>query len=149
MTDKNDSWDEADALALALSVAEAVPPAGLRARVLERIGLDSAVEIVRSDADAAWRQTPYEGVSVRPLFKDKANRLVTRLIRMQPGSRIPAHSHPHAEQCYVLEGDLCWEGAKVVAGEFFVTPGDRVFPVTWTEGGNLLLLIGPAEAVYS
>jgi len=145
--DKNDDWDEAAALALALSVAEAVPPTRLRARVLARTGSDAIAGVVRRD-DGAWKPTPYEGVTTRTLFKDKENRSITRLIRMEPGSRIPAHSHPHAEQCYVLEGDYRWEGTTVRAGEFFATEANRTFPVSWTEAGNLLLLIGPAEMLH-
>ena len=104
---------------LGLLPIEAEPPAGLRARLLERAGLkiaavgeqppaspeveqiwkqwegdpSAAAEIVVRAADGTWEPTGCPGVEVRRLFADPANEGATLLIRMAPGSSYPAHRH--------------------------------------------------------
>ena len=41
------------------------------------------------------------------------------LVRLEPGARAPAHDHPDAEECVVLEGELQYiGGARLRAGDY-------------------------------
>ena len=108
---------------LSVSLTPVEPRADLRERLLERIKpRDKAPEpsehmkIVRSH-EAPWVKLPFPGVEIRPLIGNK-----TLMVRMQPGAAFPQHDHPHAEQCYVLDGSITdSDGVTLHVGDFVVT----------------------------
>ena len=53
-----------------------------------------------------WEKTAYAGIEQKTLLVDKATGLITALMRMAPGARLPDHEHVKIEQTYVLEGSL-------------------------------------------
>ena len=58
-----------------------------------------------------WEKTAYAGIEQKTLLVDKQTGLVTALVRMAPGARLPDHQHVKIEQTFVLEGELhCGEG---------------------------------------
>ena len=146
---------------------EAEPPAGLRARLLERAGRkiaavgeqppaspdveqiwkrwdgdpSAAAEIIVRAADATWESTGCPGVEVRRLFADPANERATLLIRMAPGSSYPAHRHGGAEECLVLQGEFLPAGARMRAGDYRRCAEGSVDGVSTTETGCLLLIV--------
>jgi hypothetical protein len=139
-------------LALGLSPASAAPAPDLFERVLGRIrpsGTPLASPSIVDPAAIEWRPSKLPGISTCLLFKDRINRQITQLVRMEPGASVPSHAHPLPEQCYVIQGDLCWAGRKVTAGQFFVTTEREWAPVSWTETGNVLLIVGSPDAVYA
>jgi quercetin dioxygenase-like cupin family protein len=107
---------------LSMSVTPVKPSAELRRRLLDRIKpRDKAPQasehmtVVRG-SDAPWVKMPFPGVEIRPLIGEK-----TLMVRMQPGAVFPQHDHPHAEQCYVLEGSITdSDGVTLHAGDFVV-----------------------------
>lgn len=60
----------------------------------------------------AWEKSAlYPGIETKTLLVDPASGLLTMLMRLAPGARIPDHEHVLIEQTYVLEGSLvCGEG---------------------------------------
>ena len=56
-----------------------------------------------------WEKTVYEGVEVKTLIVDPATGLMTQLLRMAPGAKLPDHEHVLIEQTYVMQGSLVWE----------------------------------------
>jgi unsaturated pyranuronate lyase len=58
------------------------------------------------------------GVSMRPLFGEGA---MLNLLEFEPGARVQAHSHPHEQLGYVVEGELVLEIAGV---QHLLRPGD-------------------------
>ena len=69
-----------------------------------------------------WEKTAYAGIEQKTLLFDKATGLITALMRMAPGTRLPEHEHVKVEQTYVLEGELhCGEGI-CKAGQFVWRP---------------------------
>ena len=90
-----------------------------------------------------WQPTRFAGVEVKPLLVDRASGLVSSLIRMAPGSRLPDHEHVLIEQTWVLEGHLVDdrgpdEGIECKAGQFIWRPaGSR--HSAWSPRGGLLL----------
>lgn len=129
--------ETAAALAL-LSATE--PPAALRRRVFEKVGTVRPAALVRRD-EGDWAESAFPGLSMKQLFADPATGNVTSLIRMQPGSRYPAHVHSSFEHCYVLEGDLVFEDHTLAAGDFEVAAAQTTHSPVTTRAGCLLLVI--------
>jgi quercetin dioxygenase-like cupin family protein len=69
-------------------------------------------------ARAAWQTTAFQGVCVRPLSVDARRRSVSMLVRMDPGSSYPGHTHAGREECLVLSGELEVAGRTLRAGDY-------------------------------
>ena len=89
----------------------------------------------------AWEKTRYPGVEQKTLFVEKETGLLTALMRMAPGARLPDHEHVRIEQTYVLEGELhCGEGV-CKAGQFVWRPaGSRHEAWAGPQGGLFLAI---------
>ena len=83
---------------------------------------EERAQFVRLDAVRAFELAA--GVSGRPLFGEGA---MLNLIRFEPGSEVPLHSHPHEQLGIVLEGmqALVVDGVAHELGpyEAYVLPG--------------------------
>ena len=73
--------------------------------------------------DMAWEKSAiYPGIETKTLLVDASSGLLTMMMRLQPGTKIPDHEHVLIEQSYVLEGELmCGEGV-CAAGEYVWRP---------------------------
>ncbi len=90
--------------------------------------------------EMGWeRSAIYPGIETKTLLVDRSSGLLTMLMRLAPGAKIPDHEHVLIEQTYVLEGSLvCGEGVCKV-GEFVWRPaGSRHEAWGGPEGGLLL-----------
>lgn len=129
---------------LAFSAPFKSAPPSLRQRVLDRVSSvkqsaeakpKSEMTLVRA-GESPWTPLPSPGVEIRPLLGEK-----TLLVRMQPGSVYPPHDHPHAEQCYMLEGTIeDADGAKASAGDYICMPRGSKHKTLRTETGALFLI---------
>lgn len=73
-------------------------------------------------AELPWEQTRHPGVETKALLSDPSSGMLTALIRMAPGARLPDHEHVLIEQTLVLAGALhCGEGA-CQTGDFVWRP---------------------------
>ncbi|MDH3319572.1 MAG: cupin domain-containing protein [Betaproteobacteria bacterium] len=72
-----------------------------------------------------WEKTVFPGVEQKTLLVDRASGLLTVLLKMAPGAKLPDHEHVLIEQTYLLAGTL-------VCGEGTVTPGNFV----WRPAGS-------------
>lgn len=81
----------------------------------------------------------HPGVETKTLVVDAASGLLTTLLRMAPGAKLPDHEHVLVEQTFVLEGSLvCGEGV-CRAGQFVWRPaGSRHEAWAGPEGGLML-----------
>lgn len=88
----------------------------------------------------AWEASRYEGIETKTLLVDPASGLLTMLMKMTAGSKLPDHEHVGIEQTWILEGSLeCHEGS-CSAGNFVWRPaGSR--HEAWA-GPNGVILIG-------
>jgi len=83
-----------------------------------------------------WEKTRFPGIEQKTLLMDKATGLVTALMRMAPGVRLPDHQHVKIEQTYVLEGSLCCPEGECHAGQFVWRPaGSRHHAWAGSKGG--------------
>lgn len=91
--------------------------------------------------DAAWQKTPYPGIEFKPLLVDKASGVMTLLMRMAPGARLPDHEHVEIEQTYVLEGSLVCPEGECKAGQFVWRPAGSRHEAWGGPQGGLMLAI--------
>lgn len=88
-----------------------------------------------------WEKTVFPGVEVKTLLLDRASGLLTVLLRMAPGAKLPDHEHVLIEQTYLLEGTLeCGEGT-VTAGNFVWRPAGSRHEAWAGPQGNLSIAI--------
>lgn len=100
--------------------------------------LPMASRFVQVDA-LPWQTSRYEGIETKTLLVDPASGLLTSLLKMTPGSRLPDHEHVDIEQTWVLEGSLeCGEG-KCTAGNFVWRPAGSRHEAWAGPDGALLL----------
>jgi quercetin dioxygenase-like cupin family protein len=92
------------------------------------------------DATNDWERTAFAGVFARRLFVDRERDQVTMLVRMDPGSAYPAHTHGGPETCYVVSGDLTIGPLAMKAGDFQRCEMGSEHPVQATNDGCLLLI---------
>jgi anti-sigma factor ChrR (cupin superfamily) len=96
-----------------------------------------------------WEKTRYEGVETKTLLVDRNTGVLTLLMKMAPGARLPDHEHVEIEQTYVLQGSLvCGEG-ECKAGEFVWRPaGSRHEAWAGAQGGVMLAMFQIPNRFY-
>lgn len=81
------------------------------------------------------------GVLAKLLYKDPVAGTLTRLYKLAPGTTFTEHTHPGAEQCFILEGDFIVNGESFGPGDFHcATPGSKHQHITTTHGTTLLVI---------
>jgi anti-sigma factor ChrR (cupin superfamily) len=90
-------------------------------------------------ASLPWEKSRYPGIETKTLLVDKASGILTMLIKMAPGAKLPDHEHVLVEQTFVLQGSLvCGEGT-CEAGDFVWRPaGSRHEAWGGPEGGLMI-----------
>jgi anti-sigma factor ChrR (cupin superfamily) len=90
--------------------------------------------------DLPWEDTKFPGVKAKTLLVDTTSGLLTVLLKMDPGARLPDHEHVLIEQTYVIEGELVDPDGVCTAGNFVWRPaGTR--HAAYTPNGGLLLAV--------
>ena len=86
-----------------------------------------------------WGKTRYPGIEQKTLLLH--NGLLTALMRMAPGARLPDHEHVRIEQTYVLEGSLVCPEGECRKGQFVWRPaGSRHEAWAGAQGGLFLAM---------
>ena len=89
----------------------------------------SKIETNASQVEPSRLEIPgAEGLfHIQILNEDTARGVVTTIVHLAPGSRIPAHRHrAGSEMHYVLEGDLIEDGRVLEAGSFLTHAAGQV-----------------------
>ena len=88
-----------------------------------------------------WEKTAFPGIETKTLLFERETGLVTQLLRMAPGAKLPDHEHVLIEQTYVLEGSLVCPEGECKAGEFVWRPaGSRHEAWAGPQGGVMLAM---------
>jgi anti-sigma factor ChrR (cupin superfamily) len=88
-----------------------------------------------------WEKTAYPGIETKTLLLEKETGLLTVLLRMAPGVKLPDHEHVMIEQTYVLEGSLVCPEGECEAGEYVWRPaGSRHEAWAGPQGGLMLAM---------
>jgi len=106
--------------------------------------MSQAVDLASRFVDVArlpWQKTPYPGIEFKPLLVERASGLMTLLMRMAPGTKLPDHEHVEIEQTYVLEGSLVCPEGECRAGQYVWRPaGSRHEAWAGAQGGLMLAM---------
>lgn len=141
---------------LAFAAPEVEAPAGAREKLQALVAAEqrSASTASREAApeslitlragEGQWYEVA-KGMSVKQLFFDRTTGMVTTLLKMEPGTRIPLHRHRGIEQCYVVEGDFHADNQSLGAGDFHVAPAGSIHQPVYTVGGALVLIVAPKD----
>jgi len=93
-----------------------------------------------------WSQYPVEGIKFKLLSLNQTKGYLMLLFKADPGSSYPSHHHTSAEECYVIEGDLCAEGKVLGPGDFHHAEAGSDHGQLYTKNGcTLLLVVDPAD----
>jgi quercetin dioxygenase-like cupin family protein len=100
--------------------------------------------VVRPDA-MEWEPIRYPGCFVKTLVVDPQAGLLTVLLKMEPGARLPDHEHALIEQTWMLEGKLVdldgpEQGLEVGPGEFVWRPAGSRHAAGAPEGALMLAI---------
>jgi anti-sigma factor ChrR (cupin superfamily) len=88
-----------------------------------------------------WEKTQYEGIEQKTLMVEPKTGMLTALMRMAPGAKLPDHEHVKIEQTYVLEGTLMCPEGECNAGQFVWRPaGSRHHAWAGPKGGIFLAM---------
>jgi quercetin dioxygenase-like cupin family protein len=103
-----------------------------------------ASRVVRPD-DMPWEPIRYPGCYVKTLMVDPKAGLLTVLLKMDPGARLPDHEHALIEQTWMLEGRLVdlegpEEGLSVGPGEFVWRPAGSRHAAGSPEGAVMIAI---------
>jgi anti-sigma factor ChrR (cupin superfamily) len=129
---------------LLAGVAPETPPAGLRAKVLERVAAAMPATVTLRAADNDWKPVA-PGLEVRTLFYDPQAHMVSFLLRAQPGASLPSHGHRVHEECLVLEGEFSIGDLVLRAGDFHAAAPGVEHSVASTRSGVLVYLRGSGD----
>lgn len=96
-----------------------------------------------------WEKTRYAGIETKTLLVDRKTGLLTLLMKMAPGARLPDHEHVEIEQTYVLEGSLvCAEGECRAGGFVWRPAGSRHEAWGGPQGGVMLAMFQVPNRFY-
>jgi anti-sigma factor ChrR (cupin superfamily) len=87
-----------------------------------------------------WEDTKFPGVKAKTLLVDKSSGLLTVLLKMDPGARLPDHEHVLIEQTYVLEGELVDPDGVCTPGNFVWRPAGTRHAAYTPKGGLMLAM---------
>jgi len=139
---------------LAYAANSEPPPAGLRARLLERIVAgepavidQGGVRFVRS-GQFNWAPSIAPGIEVKRLSEDPVRERVTLLVRLAPGASYPDHRHADVEELYLLEGEVFVSGVLMRPGDYCRSEPDSVHDRIHTPSGCLFLAIASPRNQY-
>ena len=105
---------------------------------VDHAGLADLASRFVSVAELPWETTGFEGITVKTLLVDRETGLLTALMKMGPGAKLPDHEHILIEQTYVLDGHLVCPEGECRAGDFVWRPaGSR--HTAWSPDGGLML----------
>lgn len=127
------------------AVAPETPPANLRDRVLGRVRASETMTAhTLHTATGTWKPV-IPGIEVKTLLHDTQARMVSFLLRAQPGASLPAHGHRAYEECLVLEGEFSMGDLTLRAGDFVAGHPGEEHPIGTTRTGVLVYLRGAVE----
>jgi anti-sigma factor ChrR (cupin superfamily) len=84
-----------------------------------------------------WEKTVFPGVEQKTLLIDRDSGLLTVLLKMGPGAKLPDHEHVLIEQTYLLSGTLVCDEGTVTAGNFVWRPAGSRHEAWAGPEGNL------------
>ncbi len=90
-----------------------------------------------TDAGGEWVE-PYPGNNIKMLRSDDDTQ--SFLVRLDPGTRFPPHSHPQDEETLVMEGEVMFGELHLRTGDYHLARAGSDHDETYSENGCLLFI---------
>ncbi len=128
------------------------PPAPLWDRLARRIGAETGEESVRAVARRSpqpeWEAVA-PGISVKLLATDAERHRVTMLVRLDPRTNYPAHTHAGSEELHLLDGELWINDRKLFPGDYSRAEAGSADRRVWSETGCTCVLVTSPDDILS
>jgi len=111
--------------------------AAIKSALIDRVRADRLRFVTVRANEGEWVEIAPQ-VHSKLLHNDGGSR--SYLLRLAPGGRVPAHSHPAEETCVVLEGSAALGDVEVHAGDFHLALAGSVHGEITSRTGALLYL---------
>ena len=86
-----------------------------------------------------WVDTPDPGIKMKVLYHNPETDLLTVIVKLGPGCRIPDHVHQDIEMTYVLEGSFEDDEGSCTAGNFVFRPKGSCHSPIAPNGATILV----------
>ena len=120
------------------------PAAPLWDRVARRIADETGDEPVpattRPSPRLDWEEVA-PGIAVKLLATDAERERVSMLVRLDPGTDYPPHTHGATEELHLLDGELWIDDRKLEPGDYSRAEAGTVDRRVWSETGCTCVLI--------
>ena len=119
---------------------DATAMARVRARLMKRIAADSVPYHITVPAEGGSWHGFLPGIERKVLHEQDG--VMSYLLKFAPKAVLPAHRHPHDEECVVLEGRLRIGGLVLGPGSFHRVRQDVLDADSTTDDGCVIYLRG-------
>lgn len=157
VTEQLSRFQDAVALAAVFLAAPVNPPADLKGRILSEIASRekqfaaaplaepthdlSGFKFIFGKDSSDWINLRVPGASVKLLSMDSQRGYAVVLGKLAPGARYPEHRHIHAEQVFVVSGDLHIGDRRLDAGDFHHADAGTFHGENYSETGCTILAV--------
>jgi quercetin dioxygenase-like cupin family protein len=80
------------------------------------------------------------GIAIKTLHVDRETGVTSLLMRMEPGSRYPAHKHTGDEECLMLAGEVSFGDLTLRAGDYHLAPKGMDHAEAYSATGALVFI---------
>ncbi|MCT1533153.1 cupin domain-containing protein [Sphingobacterium daejeonense] len=82
------------------------------------------------------------GISYKVLLYDEDNqRPKSFILKFEEGASYPLHNHPGGEEAFILEGEVFFNGVKLIKGDYLYTPKNYKHSVKSETGCQILFMV--------
>jgi RNA polymerase sigma factor (sigma-70 family) len=119
------------------------PSASVWDRLAERVSAEGAAPVL--PALDRWVEPDWKnvapGIAVEMLATDADRSRVSMLVRLDPGTDYPPHTHAGLEELHLLQGELWIDNRKLRPGDYSRAHGGTFDSRVWSETGCTCVLI--------
>jgi anti-sigma factor ChrR (cupin superfamily) len=128
------------------------PSASLWERVAQRIASESGQAPLLSPPKRSpkleWEE-PAPGIHVKVLARDDKKHSVSMLVRLDPGTGYPGHTHSGVEELHLLHGVLKVDDRTLYPGDFIRADAGSIDRRVWSETGcTCFLMTSTKDALF-
>ncbi len=117
-------------------------------RLRQYDGEDRIQTVIKTN-DTAWHQGMVEGLTVLPLYSQANYHENMALVRWQPNTYFPQHTHPGGEEIYVIDGTFEDDHGVYPKGSWIRSPHMSIHKPYSKEGCLIYVRVGGLPATYS
>jgi len=128
------------------------PPESLWSRLANRIAGEAGTQTFVPPPEASvgpeWEEAA-PGIHVKILARNTENDSVSMLVRLDPGTDYPGHTHAGVEELHLLHGVLKVDDRTLYPGDFIHSEAGTMDHRVWSETGCTCFLLTSTEDVLS